>query len=213
MTMDPQDARTLISDERSQACRKWVDATPLLEKWLNSGNAFVAPARWPKDVEHAFSPLDVPTPWEFANAIPPKSASPYRTDGIRLLVAYACGMSLMDLAAVLGVTTSHIVKVMLGGVEDLKRITGFVLWASNVDFNKSAFSIILPRSLLFRIDAQRKLTENPLACDEEDISFLVASPLFMSAVKSGSVVKRAGYRPMREPQLVSPPRAEVSDAA
>ena len=214
LTADPAEVRTLMTDERSSACRKWIDSTPLLEAWLGSGRALVAPAAWPKDVERAFSPLEVPSPWEFANAIPPAPSHPsYRKDGIRLLAAYACGLSVVDLAAILGVTTTHIMKMMVDGVGALKLVPGFVLWTSNVDFAKSAMALVLPRGLVYRIEAQRKLSENPLTCDDDDASFLAASPLFMSAVKSGAAVKRPGYRPMREPQLVAPPRAEVTDAA
>jgi hypothetical protein len=207
-TIEQDDAASLLTSP-SQACRKWIESTPVLDAWFNSQAAFRARADWPVSVIDSFGVPQVPSPYEVANALPVRSRDGITaTDGSKLVVAYACGVDVGTLAAALGTERGHILDAMRTGAADMGRNPRFAVWASNVDFNKSAFSLTLPKPLLERIRAQERLAENPLLADDGDVEFLMASPLFVAAARAGTLPKRQGYRQMRTRAVVYPPRDE-----
>jgi hypothetical protein len=205
--IESEDAETLLHSP-SAVCRKWVECTPDLDRWFNSERFATAPERWPSIIIDSFGVPYVPSPWEVANAIPANRRDPLtRSDGAKLLVCYACGVPTSTMASVMRVTDTHVMDVMRSAAADWGCSPRFTVWASNVDFNKVGLALTLPGSLIERVEAQASLVHNPLTASEGDLAFLTASPLFVAAVRTGTLPSRKGYRQIREPGLVRPPRA------
>jgi hypothetical protein len=208
------DAKSLVSAVPTAACRSWIARTPALEAWWESGSRFVAPADWPEGVREAWRPAGTPLPVEVANALPARANDRCcSTDGAKLLVAYACGVPLATMADVLDTPAQHILRGIQTGAMHLARSPRFILWATNVDFARSSWAAILPKPLSDRLRAHDALVLNPLTAAEEDVAYLVASPLFMRAAQSGTLPRRLGSRQMREPSLVRPPRHNSMEAS
>jgi hypothetical protein len=144
-----------------------------------------------------------PSPFEVANA---HHVWRSLSDGGRMLIAFACGVPVSLMARVLQCSVAHVERTMAGGAQDLASDPNFIVWALNVDMFKAPFAAIMPVSLMRRIVAYDELVEDPLTAGPEAASFLVASAVFMAGARSGSLPKRIGYRQMREPVNVRPPR-------
>jgi hypothetical protein len=182
---------------------RWIRTTPDLEAWFNSPDFMTAPEQWPSDVAKIMKEAGDPSPFEVANA---KFAWRSLSDGGRMLIAFACGVPVATMAAVLGCSRGHVERAMVGAAAQLVARPEFAVWALNVDLSRACHAMIMPGTLADRIDAHADLIADPMCADPYSVAFLVASPLFMAGARSGSLPKRVGYRQMREPVHVRPPR-------
>ncbi len=187
----------------------WINRQPSLLSWFQSHQAFRAPAEWPPEVERAFSPLPVVTPWEYANACPPPAPggflSVWLSHRASILWCYAAGMSVPMLAKHLGVPSESIEQEMVRAVQALQKHGPFVFWALDPEtgFEDIAAGTGLP--LMQRLEMHREIQSNPLRAPKRVFEPLMKNGRFWQRVRSGWYCRSAGGRRVRKNIMVAGP--------
>jgi len=183
-------------EHRDEEFLDWLKSTTAIGDWLSSSRSFRAPRSWPDEVEEAWG-INVPTPWEVANAI---------QSGCRLgdewwyghdvatLVSYACGLSIQEIKETVGVGEQAVVHHMVRAVERMLTEPCVQLWLMNLDFGVFAPTLGMNETLLERLRLQMALAGNPLMLGRRDLKRIMGSPLFRKAAHGGVFPRRVGHR-------------------
>lgn len=188
---------------------RWINHQPSLLSWFQSHQAFRAPAEWPPEVERAFSPLPVVTPWEYANACPPPAPggflSVWLSHRASILWCYAAGMSVPMLSKHLCVPSESIEQEMVRAVQALKKHGPFVVWALDPEtgFEDIAAGTGLP--LMQRLEMHREMQANPLRAPKRVFEPLMKNGRFWQRVRSGWYCSSTGGRRVRKNIMVAGP--------
>tara|TARA_R110000822_G_scaffold334_1_gene1430 strand:+ start:169 stop:948 length:780 start_codon:yes stop_codon:yes gene_type:complete len=187
----------------------WVNRQPSLLSWFQSNQAFRAPAKWPPEVERAFSPLPLVTPWEYANACPPLPpggcSSVWLSHQASILWCYSSGMPLSLLATHLCVPIESVEREMVRAVKLLRKHGPFVIWALDADteFEDLAAGTGLP--LMQRLQMHQKICKDPLRSPRHVFEPLMKNGRFWQRVRSGWYCSKAGSRKVRKNIMVAGP--------
>lgn len=188
---------------------EWIRRQPALETWFQSQQAFRAPTEWPPEVERAFSPLPVVSPWEYANACPPLppggSLSVWLSHEASVLWCFAAGMGVPLLAKHLGVPPESIERDMVRAIQALKKHGPFVVWALDPDvtFEDIAAGTGLP--LMQRLEMHQQLSGDVLRSPRRVFEPLMKNGRFWQRVRSGWYCSKAGGRKVRRNIMVAGP--------
>jgi hypothetical protein len=197
------------TSEEVEGMVTWVRRQPALETWFQSQQAFRAPSEWPPEVERAFSPLPVVTPWEYANACPPLppggALSVWLSHQASILWCYSAGMSIPLLARHLCVPAESIEREMVRAVQALKKHGPFVVWALDPDttFEDIAAGTGLP--LMQRLEMHKNMVEDVLRSPRRVFDPLMKNGRFWQRVRSGWYCSKAGGRRVRKNIMVAGP--------
>ena len=198
--------RFLVSHE----IKSWVESTTHVKDWLKSERSFRAPSDWPEEVESAFG-ADVPTPWEIANSIPHCFSSSMKANvwyghDVSTLVAYACGMTVYEISKIVDVSEDSVLHHMISGVNKLKGIPQYVLWAKNLDWTNLMPITMRDVPVNRRVKFFKQLSDHPMGVSSRDLSKALESTAFRFSVESSLCPKRSGRRPVYKYVIVGEPR-------
>jgi len=183
-------------EHRDDEILSWLESTTAIGEWLKSPRSFRAPRHWPEQVEQAWG-IEVPTPWEVANAIQlgcrPMDEWWYGHD-VATLVSYACGLSIQEIKETVGVGERAVVSHMVSAVERMLKEPCVQLWLMNLDFGLFVPTLGMDETLIERLRLQMALAGSPLMLASRDLKRVMASPLFRRAAHGGVFPRRVGPR-------------------
>ena len=187
----------------------WVTSTPPLLNWVISDRAFTAPLEWPERVLKAFAGLPV-TPFALANSLPPSNSPPniYIQHSVCVLGAYASGMGVDDLSALLGVPEKDVIADMVEGTNLLIEYLPFVLWAVGAKTDYLPLGTPQRSSLFKRLNFRVRFDENIMSLSEVSLRYafperFLKNPLFIRAIFKGGNPEPVGVY-----KMVGPPRGD-----
>ena len=173
-----------------------VAATPLIRELATQESLFLAPNRWPEDVENQFSRYPIPTPFELANLAFTglELRNKLKSHHVLFLRAYAFGVSIEYLANLFMLNDASVIDYMRQGVKSLLESKKFVLWCMHLDISKlkslSLSKHNIDKGILHKLKFRAKVLENPCLYPEEFFSFLTESPNVLTLCRSGVIRKK-----------------------
>lgn len=181
----------------------WVAETQMLRALAEQQSLFLAPDKWPQEVERAFGRNPLPTPFELANLVfyGRDLKRKANSHDVVFLRAYSFGVSLEYMASLFMVNEASIIEFMCRAVKTLLESKRFLLWCMHIDLDRfrslSLSEHDLDKGILYKIKYRKKVFDDPLLYPEEFFSFLTDSPIMLNLCRSG-VIRRKSLR-------VSPP--------
>lgn len=176
---------------------RWVEETPMLYAMAQQETLFIAPDRWPREVEKSFGRYPMPTPFEVANATFSLLCIPavFRSHEVVAFRAYSFGLPLDYIASCLHLNEPSVLGLILRALKLLLKEKRFILWCMHIDLTRvrkiSAAHHGLNTGILDKLRYTRKLFDAPERHPEELFSFLTDSPLMLNLCRSGLITKKS----------------------
>jgi len=174
----------------------WVAETPLLRQLAEEETLFLAPDRWPEEVEKQFNRYPIPTPFELANLdfVGRELKGKSKSHHVLFLRAYAFGVPIKFMANLFMLNEASVVDYMRQGAKSLLESRKFVLWCMHLDISKlkslSLSKYNIDKGILHKLKFRSKVIENPFMYPEEFFSFLTESPNVLTLCRSGVIRKK-----------------------
>lgn len=174
----------------------WVARTPMLRDLAEQESLFLAPDRWPEEVEKQFSRYPIPTPFELANLAfyGRELKTKLKSHHVVFLLAYASGVSTEYMAKLFMLNEASVIDYMRQGVRSLLESKRFVLWCMHLDITKlrtlSLSKYNINKGILHKLHFRRKVIDNPFMYPEEFFSFITESPNVLTLCRSGVIRKK-----------------------
>ena len=175
----------------------WVAETPMLKALAEEENLFLAPDRWPHEVDKVFGRIPIPSPFELANARfnGRKLKNKLKSHDVVFLRAYAFGVSIDYLCQLFMVNEASVIEFMTRAVKDLLKSKSFLLWCMHLDFDRlrsvSLTDHKLDQGILHKLKHRKRVFDEPFLYPEEFFDFITDSPVMLNLCKSGILKKQS----------------------